>query len=189
MVETRIVEDPAFRTEVELSAAMKEGFRELERRGEVQPFLTETGSRWTRIRTAAVAATVLFASVIATFIFLKEPHQAAPDEVPTTLRFELKRGESGQPDVVWIRKSGAQLVPMSLDVGLTPAATYALTIYRVEHDSLAPVLSKELPVLETGELKIEVESRLLERGRYRIEAQPLPPATSADTVTYSLTVR
>jgi hypothetical protein len=64
-----------------------------------------------------------------------------------------------------------------------------LTIYRVEHDSLAPVLSKELPVLETGELMIEVESRLLEQGRYRIEAQPLPPATSADTVTFYLTVR
>jgi hypothetical protein len=189
MVETRIVQDPAFRREVELSAAMKEGFRELERRGEVRALLAGARSRGSRVRIAAIAATALVASVIAVFVYRSEPRQPAPSGAPETLRFELKRGESGLPDVVWVRSNGTVPVPMSLDVGLAPAATYALTIYRVEDHSSTPILRNTLPVSENGELQFEVERSLLERGNYRIEARPVPPAAPDQTVAYSLTVR
>lgn len=184
MVETRIVEDSSFRSEVELSAALKEGFRELENRGQIEPLLagrTASGNR----RQVAIAA-ALTAAAVGFGIFL---HERSADETAVvaveTLRFERTRGGGIQPDVVWKRPLKSVMVELRLDVGPDPAAKYRVTVRHLTNRDES-VRELEASTLSSGEVSVTMESGELKAGIIELRLVPVGTRESNIGETYML---
>jgi hypothetical protein len=107
LVETRIVGEPAFRHEVELTEALRDGLHELQKQGKVAPLLKTRTGIWPRSPFAIAASVMALALGIAALLYYQRLERvrhelaAAPGElVVATLRFERTRGGEAGPDVI-----------------------------------------------------------------------------------------
>ena len=197
LVETQIVGDPGFRHEVELTEALRDGLRELQRQGKVAPLLKTRTWMWRRSPYAIAASIVALALGVATLLHYQRLERAqdnlatTPGElVVATLRFEQTRGGDAGPDVTWQRTSAPALLDMRFDIGLEPASGYGILIDRIGAEATVPVLQAiAASISADGLVSLSVNSALLAPGDYRIrlEPQPLTPMRSDSTV-YTLRI-
>jgi hypothetical protein len=188
MLESRIVEDPVFRNEVELTAALKDGMHELEGRGEVSRLLTGDGGSRRRLHIALAASLGAFTLGLVSFLFYQQREELAPAAVTETLNFEQTRGSGAQADVAWERSSAPTQLEMRFDVGPEPAAAYQVTISRTDDDAAEATVGLEIATSSDGEVVLSIDGALLEQGDYEIRLEPRPATALAETVTYSLAV-
>jgi hypothetical protein len=187
MLQTRIVQDPEFRSEVEVTRALKDGMRELENRGEVSRLLAaKSGNRAMRLALAAGLAAV--AAGLVTFYLEQTREAAGPTLAHETLRFELTRGGAAA-DVTWLRGSAPVELEMRFDVGLDPAATYVVRIWRTADGADRPALTRTAPSSPDGEVVLRVDGDRLPPGDYEIRVEPQPASDAAAAVTYTFAVR
>lgn len=189
MIETRIVEDPGFRSEVELTAALRDGLRQLESRGEVAPLLTRQIEWWSRPRIALVASMATIALGLISFFFYQQQASFAPAAVTESLRFEQTRGGGPQSDVVWERTDRPTQLEMRFDVGLEPTPQYRVTLRRVIDGAAGPAIDRVIPASSDGDVVLLLHGALLEPGDYEIRLEPQPVIGLDGAVTYTLTVK
>jgi hypothetical protein len=195
LVETRIVNDLAFRREVELTEALQDGLRELQRQGKVAPLLKTRTWMWRRAPfaiTASIMALAIGVAVLLLFQRLERVQQqlaAAPGElVVATLRFEQTRGGADGPDVSWQRTATPALLEMQFDVGLDAAPGYSIFIKRTGPD--LPILKANVgSISPDGVVSLSINSALLAPGDYRIRLDPQPMSpTHPDAAIYVLRI-
>ncbi len=131
LVETRIVGDADFRREVELTQALRDGLRELQKQGEVAPLCSNrvpgcggvhhSPSRRPCWRSRSVSALSSISSARPAF---------PPALVVASLQFEHTRGAEPGPDVTWQRVESPTLLEMRFDVGFSPSPSYGVLIER-----------------------------------------------------------
>ena len=197
VVETRIVGDPAFRHQVELTEALRDGLRELQKQGKVAPLLKTRTGIWPRSPFAIAASVIALALGVAALLFYQRLERvrhelaAIPSElVVATLRFERTRGGEAGPDVTWQRTAAPAQLEMQFDVGLEAASGYRVFIERIGTGADTPVLrANAASISADGTVSLSVSSALLEPGDYRmrLEPQPLSPMHPDPTV-YTLRV-
>lgn len=196
-VETRIVGDPAFRHEVELTAALRDGLRELDRQGRVAPLLKTRTGIWPRSPIAIAASILALALGVAALLFyqriehVRRDLAAAPGKlVVATLRFEQTRGAETGPDMTWQRPSQPTVLEMRFDVGLEPAADYSVVIERLQPGAEPlVVLSKRTVPSADGTVPLTVDSAVLASGDYRIHLAPQPASSmTSDPTAYTLRI-
>ena len=188
VVETRIVGDPSFRHEVELTAAMRDGLRELEKQGKVAPLLHRTGI-WQRSPIAIAASVLAIAVGVAALLFSQRTEHKAQEMVLASLYFEQTRGADAAA-VVWQRTAAPTLLDLHFDVGIEPAPSYDVLLERVGNGADETVLSaKSIPIGQDGLLTISIQSSTLAPGDYRIRLEPRQSGpTSQEPVTYTLRI-
>lgn len=188
MVETRIVEDADFRNEVMLTAALKDGLRQLHAQGEVDP-LIEARS-WTSGRAPwAIAAAVLACAIgVATFLAYRPSDDSRQLPAMQTLHFVMTRGGDAKPDVTWKSSPEPTRIEMRLDVGVEPAAQYQVSIVRLSGDAPAPVYEAPAPLTGDGDVAIAVDSTVLEPGDYGIVLMPTQSGGTQSVTHYTLRV-
>lgn len=184
MVETRMVQDPSFRNEVELTAALRRGMRELDRRGEVPQLLAAT-SAGRRSGFALAAAVAAIAAGLATVYFAQERGTPAPTVV--TLEFQMTRG-ADEADVTWVRPATPVRVEMRFDPGPQPAAAYAVTLSRMPAKSGSPTLERTVATSPSGFVVLGVDGNFLLSGSYEIRLEPQPAGAAGEAIVYSLVV-
>jgi len=187
MVQTRIVGDSEFRSEVELTAAMKVGMRTLDRRGEIARLLAVENPRWWGPRFVIAASLAALALGVASYLFwqtrLDHPSTAATE----TLRFERMRESSDGADVVWERGDSPPPLDFRFDVGLVPAPHYRVT-FRQASAKARPTVDVVVSTSSDGEIVLSLDGNLLEQGDYEIHLEPQPATEKADMVTFTLAV-
>jgi hypothetical protein len=188
VVETRIVGDPEFRNEVELTEALRDGLRELQSRGEIAPLLAHRHARWRHPRFALAASVAAIALGAASFLFYQRLDIGNREVVVASLRFEHTRGADAGPDLVWRQTGAPTRLQMRFDVGLEPAAAYRVAIERMTDGAAVRVLDTAAAITRDGEAAIEVDAALFEPGDYEITLKPQPPADSPESVVYALRI-
>jgi hypothetical protein len=192
IVETRIVGDSAFRQEVELTTALRDGLRQLDKQGKIAPLLRARTGIWPRTPIAIAASILALALGICALLLYQrfEPlHRnlaAAPhDLVVAVLSFEQTRGTNDEPNVTWQRPAKPTRMEMRFDVGLEPAASYGVLIERMQA-AAAPqeVLSIEAATAEDGTVSISVDPVGWASGDYRIRLEPKPAGAASPESTY-----
>ena len=182
VVETRIVGDPSFQREVELTEALREGLRELQKQGKVAPLLRPRTWMWRRSPLAIAASVMALALGIAALLLYQRLERVrhelavAPGQlVVATLRFERTRGGGDVPDVTWQRTAAPTQLNMQFDVGLEPAMGYKAVIKRVDASAETTVVLVTLVGIEAGgEVSLSFDSAFLEPGDYQIRLEPQP---------------
>ena len=190
LVETRIVGDPDFRHEVELTLALRDGLRELQRQGEVAPLLRPRTWMWRRSPFAIAASVLALAIGVGSLLYFERTQHEPQALVVASLNFERTRGAEPGPDVTWHRAGMPTLLEMRFDVGLDPAPGYGVLIERIESGAGTTVFSAaSVGVGLDGQLEVSINSGLLEPGDYRIRLEP-PPASqgNAEPVIYALRI-
>jgi hypothetical protein len=189
MVTTRIVRDPRFGNEVEVTAAFREGIRELEKRGKLSPLLDSQTRRWSRAQ-IAFAATVAIVAMggLISYLFDRPREQTAPTVIAETLRFETVRGDGTLADVTWHQSGRPVRLEMRFDVGPDPAGSYRVTLERVFGATIVSMADRPVPVSSGGEVVLFLDGTLLEPGDYEIRLEPQPVVAGDDIVNYRLTV-
>jgi hypothetical protein len=188
VVETRIVEDPVFRNEVELTEALRDGLRELQNRGEIAPLLSQRRTGWRHPRFALAATVAAIALGTASFLLYQRMEFGNQELVVASLHFEHTRSADAVPDVVWQPTGVPTRLQMRFDVGLEPSAAYRVAIERVTDGAAVLVLETAARMTPDGEAMIAVESAQLEPGDYEITLRPQPPAESREPVVYALRI-
>jgi hypothetical protein len=197
LVETRIVGDPDFRHEVELTDALRDGLRQLQKQGEVAPLLKPRSWMWRRSPTALAASIAACIFGITSFLLYqqldRERHEltaASGQMIVATLRFERTRGGHAGPDLSWHRPSAPTLLEMRFDAGLEPAPGYRILIERVGGDVDTTVLMvTSIGTGLDGEVALSVHSALLKPGDYRIRLEPQPASPmNPEATVYTLRV-
>lgn len=188
MVETRIVQDADFRNEVELTAALRDGLRQLQEQGQVQPLLESRSGMWGRIPIAIAAS--LLAGAVGLAIFLSDGPRGTSPQPPASeiLRFVQTRGGDGVPDRVWRQGSAPIRLALHFDVGLEPAAEYRIVVDRAAGAGQVPVIELRTGPTGAGEVAISVDSALLPPGDYRIRLEPNSPGVVQVPTVYTLRV-
>jgi len=188
MVETRIVHDANFRNEVELTEALRDGLRQLQAQGQVEPLLKTRPWMWGR-SPLAIAATVLASAIgVATFLVYRPQDDGRQVLATQTLHFMRTRSGDALPDVIWQKSSEPMQIQIRLDVGLEPAAEYQVSIVRTSNGETAPVLEALATRTSEGDVSVAVDSTLLEPGEYGIRLVPQPPDESQEATNYTLLV-
>ena len=196
MVETRIVGEPAFRREVELTEALRDGLRELQAQGEVAPLLRPRRWMWSRSPFAIAASILALVFGLSSYLLYQRLDQSrqefrpASDEmVVATLRFERTRSGAEAPDISWQQTEAPTLLEMHFDVGLEPAAGYRVFLEQID-SSGDPILllATRAAMGPAGDVSISLHSALLRPGEYRIRLEP-QPATSTDQEPIAYTLR
>lgn len=188
MVETRIVDDPEFRNEVELTQALRQGLRELQKRGEIAPLLSPRRAFWTPPRVALAASLATVALGAASFLFFSRPDSAPPGVITESLHFEHTRGSDRAADVTWARKVPASRLELHFDVGLEPAPSYGVVIERVSGLDATPVLELNAVTTDDGEAVVALDGALLEPGDYELHLIPRQAGSERPAVDYTLRV-
>jgi hypothetical protein len=197
VVETRIVGEPGLRHEVELTEALRDGLRVLQKQGNVAPLLKTRTGIWPRSPFAIAASVLALAAGVAALLFyqrldrVRHEMAAAPSElVVATLRFEQTRGGDEGPDVTWQRTAAPALLDMQFDVGLDAARGYRVSIDRIGAGTDAPVLKADAAAVSPdGIASLSIRSGLLKSGDYRIRLDPRPVDPShADPTIYTLRI-
>ncbi|MBX3703934.1 MAG: hypothetical protein KF822_09190 [Steroidobacteraceae bacterium] len=188
MVETRMVEDPEFRNEVELTQALRQGLRELEKRGEIAPLLSPRRAFWSLPRVAWAASLATIALGAASFLFFSRPDPAAPGVVTESLQFAQTRGPGFEPDVTWRQPPAPQMVELRFDVGLEPAASYAVRIERAAGEDFAQVAVATAATSRDGEAVLISNADAFPPGDYRLTLTPLGSAGDQAPIRYRLRV-
>jgi hypothetical protein len=181
LVETKIVGDPAFRQEVELSEALRDGLRELQKQGGVAPLLKTRAWIWRRSASAIAASFIGLALGVAAVLLYQRlgsvQHELAPapgNLVVAALRFERTRGD-GATDVTWRRSRAPALLEMQFDVGLDAASGYSVFIERIGAGADTPVLKANAASSSAdGIVAISIHSTLLAPADYRIRLESQP---------------
>lgn len=187
VIDTRIVAEPGFRNEFELTQAMREGLRELHNRGEVAPLLSRRQTTWRHPRFALAASLTAVALGLASFLFYQRLEQGPQAVLTESLRFERTRGAGQEPDVVWQQSASVATLRLQLDVGLEPSARYRVAIERIGGSGIAPVFEAAAPATPDGIVTVDVDAARLDAGDYAIRLDAVPTA-AGETVTYALRV-
>lgn len=188
MVETRMVEDPEFRNEVELTQALRNGMRELQRRGEIAPLLSPRWKSWKQPRAALAASVAAVALGAASFLFFQRPDRAPPQLQVENLHFLATRSGIAAPDVSWTLRGDPVQLRMLFDVGLEPAERYAVNIERVSDGATVPLLTAIAVLTASGEASLVVERTAFEPGDYRLQLMPQPAPDDATAIVYTMRV-
>jgi len=197
LVETRIVTDPNFRNELELTEALRDGLRQLEAQGGIAPLLRPQTWMWSRAPFAVAASLLaILLGAVSFLVFQRfdqprdEVKPASGELVVATLRFERTRGDPAGPDVSWSRPAAPALLEMRFDVGLEPAPGYQVFIEKIRAGSATSLLMSTLAGTNAnGEVAISIHSELLEPGDYRIRLDPQPgDAMQQEPTIYTLRV-
>jgi hypothetical protein len=188
MVETRIVHDVHFRNEVELTEALRDGLRQLQAQGQVEPLLKPRSWMWRRSPFAIAAGVLACAIGVATFLVNRPLDDGRQVLATETLRFIKTRSGDARPDVIWQQSSRPTQIEMRFDIGLEPAAEYRVVVERISNGATAPV--HEILVVHTvdEEVSITVDSTLLTPGDYSIRLVPQSPDRLQEATTYALRV-
>jgi hypothetical protein len=190
LVETRIVGDPDFRHEVELTQALRDGLRELQKQGEVAPLLQSRTWMWRRAPFAIAASVLALAIGVGALLYFERTASKPAALVVASLQFEHTRGAEPGPDVTWQRSESPTLLEMRFDVGLEPASSYSVLIERAGASTDTAVFTAaSVGIGRDGQLALSINSALLERGDYRIRLEPQPanPA-NPEPVIYALRI-
>ncbi len=188
MVETRIVEDPVFRNEVELSAALKEGLHELDRHGQLSALLVVPSAWWKKPGAALAAASAVLAIGISIVMYAQRSNNASPSVVAESLRFEHTRAGQPQADVVWIRPAKPAPLEMRFDVGIDPADRYQVTLRRLDGNARIE-FDEVVATTPEGDVITSIEGARFETGDYEVRLRPVDAADTIPIVTYTLSVR
>lgn len=188
MVETRMVEDPEFRNEVEITQALRQGLRELQKRGEIAPLLSPRRAFWSPPRVALAASVAAVALGAASFLFFLRPDSAPPGVITETLHFEQTRGTSGEPDVTWQQVPAPETVELRFDVGLEPAARYSVLIERAAGEDFLRVVEATAVTARDGEAVLLSNDGAFPPGDYRLTLTPEETAAGQALVRYRLRV-
>lgn len=189
MVTTRIVRDPKFRNEVEVTAAFREGIRELEKRGKLSPLLDSQNTRWSRAPLAFAAAVAIVAmGGLISFLLDQPRHESAPTVITETLRFETTRGNGPLADVTWHQSGRPVRLEMRFDVGPERAGNYRVTLDRVSSGAIVSMADRLIAVSSGGEVVLFLDGTLLEPGDYEIRLEPQPVVAGNGIVKYRLAV-
>ena len=206
-MEARIVMDPGFRREFELTEALRVGLTRLDRSGEIDPLLNDpangrpvTGkpgqvlsflSRPAYALAATVAALGLGLLSVLMFNQLQHartlattvgqpPAAATPAGRREALSFAMLRSDA---DAISIRSPDSPVqYDLSFDVGAEPAAEYSITISRIEADTRIIVL--QIPRVATdddGLVRMSAHSALLSPGTYAIRLAPTSKDRTPET--------
>lgn len=200
MFEERILTDPAQREDIELTHAMREGIRELAKRGELSALMSEQRTFWGRpiFGIAASVAAMVFAA-ISILLYTRADNSAdglvafnslAPPASRDVLHFELTRGGNSTPDVTWRRTPRPIFLDLELDVGIEPASDYAVSLEVLSGDTKTPILV--FPSVSPGShgfVLLSIHSNLLIAGDYGIRLEPRPAEVNgAQPMVYSLRI-
>jgi hypothetical protein len=189
MVTTRIIQDPQFRNEVEVTAAFREGIRELENRGKLSPLLESRTRRWPRAQLALAAAVAIVAmGGLISLLLDQRRDEGAPTVITETLRFETTRGDGALADVTWHQSGRPVRLELRFDVGPDPAGSYLVTLERVSGGAIVSMADRPIPVSSGGEVVHFLDGALLEPGDYEIRLEPQPVVVGDGIVNYRLTV-
>lgn len=188
VVETRIVADPGFRNEVELTEALRDGLRELQSRGEITPLLSHRRSRWRHPRFALAASVAAIALGAASFLLYQRLDAGGQEIVMASLRFEHTRSAAGSPDLVWRQTGVPTRLQMQFDVGLEPAPGYRVAVERMTDGAAVPVLETAATMTADGLAMIVAGSAQFQPGDYEITLRPQPQDGSREPVTYALRI-
>jgi anti-sigma factor RsiW len=217
-VEARIVADPAFRHEVEVTEALRAGLRRLDQTDGVEALLVGSSPQgisdraaafWARPNYALAASVATVGLGVLTLVLygqLKHERELSassrPGEVAsqfgpvqrrTPIAFALLRSAS-EPVTIQM-PSEAVLYEMAFDVGAEPAAEYALTIVKPVVDGNTVVFSAPRIVPEPdGMVRLSLHSALLTPGDYVVQLMPqgsgptLDPGSGHALVSFRLRV-
>jgi hypothetical protein len=188
MIESRMVEDPEFRNEVELTEALRQGLRELHKRGEIAPLLSPRRAFWSPPRVALAASLATVALGAASFLFLSRPDSAPSGVITEALHFEQTRGSGPAPDASWVHKGAATRLELHFDVGLEPAPAYVVVIERVSGRGTTPVLELDAVTTVDGEAVADLEGSLLPPGDYELHLVPKQAGDGVPAIDYTLRV-
>lgn len=188
MVETRMVEDPEFRSEVELTQALRQGLRELHKRGEIAPLLSPRRAFWSPPRVALAASLATVALGAASFLFFLRPDSAPPGVTTEALHFEQTRSSGPEPDVTWRQPPAPRTVELHFDVGLEPAPAYGVVIERVSGQGATPVLELDAVTTNDGEAVVALDGTLLPPGDYDLHLIPRQADSGQPSIDYTLRV-
>ncbi len=189
-METRIVGDADFRQEVELTQALRDGLRELQKQGEVAPLLEPRTWMWRRSPFAVAASVLALAIGVGAFLYFERTASNPPALVVASLQFEHTRGAEPGPDVTWQRMESPTLLEMRFDVGLSPAPSYGVLIERTSPAADTTVFTAaSVGIGLDGQLALSINSAMLEPGDYRIRLEPQPPGPDhLEPVIYTLRI-
>lgn len=177
--EERVLTDPALQQEIALTHAMREGIRELAKRGELPALMSEEHSFWGRpiFGIAASVAAIIFATA-SILLYMRAENSAkdfyavnslAPTTSREVLRFELTRSASSTSDVTWRRPSVSALLELEFDGGIEPAPIYSVALDRITVDGATSfVVIPHLAPANDGLVSFEIHSALLPTGDYQI---------------------
>lgn len=189
MLETRIVEDAQFRNELDLTAAIRDGMRELEARGEIDGLLDKARTRWQR-PTIAIAAS-LIALVVASILIFYLVDRSQPPRPPialASLHFERTRGLSSDNAVNWTLGADPTQLRLHFDVGAAPAANYRVVVLRGTGDSAEPVITAVEATSAGGDVVLTLSDSLLTPGDFEIRLSPVPETAGVGATVYHLVV-
>jgi hypothetical protein len=189
MVMTRIIRDPRFRQEMEVTAALRDGLRELERSGTLASLLQSPAGLRPRV-SLALAAMVLVAvsGGVISYLVSERQHPPASAVESETLRFETARGGASQADVTW-RPSGRPVqLEMVFDVGPSPAGSYRVTLRSSAGTQFATTIDQLIETTPDGEVVLLLDGALLAPGNYDVRLEPSSAGRPAAIVTYTLKI-
>ncbi len=188
MVETRIVEEPEFRNEVELTQALREGLRELQKRGEIAPLLSPRRAFWTLPRVALAASVAAVALGTASFLFFSRQDRAPPGVLTETLYFMQTRSSGPGPDVTWLRPVAPGQLELHFDVGLAPANAYDVLVERVTDGAKVKLFEATAATSAEGEAVLELDGVALAPGNYELSLAPQQARGGLSPIVYKLRV-
>lgn len=187
MVETRMVDDPEFRNEVELTQALRQGMRELHKRGEIAPLLSPRRAFWNPSRVALAASLATLALGAASFLFFSRQDLAPAGVLTESLHFVQTRSSGAGPDAAWERPPVPGRLEMRFDVGLEPAPAYQVLIRRLGDEAALSMPDPTAVTAPDGEAVWIVDGRLLSPGDY--ELRLVPQGAGAAQAARSFTLR
>jgi hypothetical protein len=190
MLETRIVKDPALRSELELTVALKDGLRELKARGEIAGLLARSRDRW-RLRMPALAASLagLAVGLLAVVYFIGRPAPVQPPVTIASLYFERTRGSEAADVVLWTRKSTPTRLRLHLDVGAAPVSSYRVIVQSRNGGGAKPLWDTVEPISTESEVVLDLPDSRLEPGDFQVRLSPASGPAREDTMVYHLVVR
>ena len=196
-VESRIVGDPGFRREVELTEQLRAGLRELDAQGKLDTEVARTRAAFRQRPVYALAASVVAALLGLTSLALYGQLQRGRAEL-VQLQQALGRLQPGavsgsrvesvartratatEPDLVLQRLAPHELVQLRIDAGAEPANAFSVSLERVEDGRAMTLL--EIPSVATaasGEVVLSVNPALLSPGDYALTLSPAGATSQA----------
>ena len=187
-VEVRIIAESAFRREVELTEALREGLHELDSTGRLANVNLDTRRFWERpayALAASVAAGLLGITAFAIYGQLERTRGAMvtlqqeligsrPATASRVTVLTLVRTRSSGPDLRWKASAQAELLEFRLDPGPAPVAAYRVSLVRIEDAQRIEIVNAPaVAPSSTGEVVFGVNSRLLAPGDYEVVLAPV----------------
>lgn len=187
MLETRIIEDPVFRNEIDLTSAFRDGMRVLDSRGEIEVLLAKRGASKHRLQIAVAATLGAIALGLTTVLYIGRD-ESEPQVLTETLWFEPTRGVAPKADVVWKRNQDTSRLEMRFDVGPRPAGSYEVTVSRAGEAAASPLLSETITATADGQVMLLVDGAHFAPGFYEVRLVPGPGTAAGEPVNYTLLI-